>query len=291
MDEASLLNLDAWTYETIVEIVRTKQLEPARFEYRAVLNPERGDPEKLNERLRKTVCAMANTDGGYVIFGVRDRSVQVAKPENRVVGIPAAGDLLKEFGEKLKGIRLQPFFEATTRPISLPADACRALFAIHIPLSPRRPHEVDGTFYRRNEGGFNEPMDYHQVRDQMLLTEERLRKVSLLRLEIGQVRKQYEIATQSNTWHVLRFDTTSLKQVIADVSAVLPTRLMQTLLEIPLQAGIVNGHFERQARMGDNPPDRPGGLDVNGRLTNIAQLCQDCETRLAEIFGPLSLSD
>ncbi|MBV9121226.1 MAG: ATP-binding protein, partial [Chloroflexi bacterium] len=183
-----LRNLDAWTYDTIRHIVETKEFEPACFEYRAVLNPQRGDPERLNERLRKTVCAMANTDGGYVIFGVLDRAARDGPAEQRIVGIPAGGDLLKELGDKLKGIRLQPSFEVTTRPIALPAESNRVLFGVHVPLSPRRPHEVDGTFYRRNEGGFNEPMEYHQVRDQMLLTDERLRKLTLLRLDLLQLR-------------------------------------------------------------------------------------------------------
>lgn len=44
---------------------------------------------------------MANTDGGYILFGVRDRKQQVYSPEGRIVGIPLETDLLKEFGEKI----------------------------------------------------------------------------------------------------------------------------------------------------------------------------------------------
>ena len=39
-----------------------------------------------------------------------------------------------------------------------------------------------GVFYRRGEGGTAEKMRFHEVREQMLYTEERLRQLDLMRL-------------------------------------------------------------------------------------------------------------
>ncbi len=100
--------LDTWTYETVVEIVRKYDFEPGLFDFKGVLNGTGADQESLNRSIRKTACSMANSGGGFILFGVKDRSA--------------------------------------------------------------------------------ESMDYYEVRDQMLLSEERLRKMILLRLEISHIR-------------------------------------------------------------------------------------------------------
>ncbi len=47
----------------------------------------------------------------------------------------------------------------------------------------------NGTFYKRADTGSTEPMNWHEVRDQMLYTEGRLQQVRLLRLKIA--KEQY----------------------------------------------------------------------------------------------------
>jgi len=44
---------------------------------------------------------------------------------------------------------------------------------------------VENLFYRRGDGGSAEPMRYFEVRDQMMLTQDRHQRVVLLRLEIA----------------------------------------------------------------------------------------------------------
>ncbi len=68
----------------------------------------------------------------------------------------------------------------------------RGIFIFHIPLSPLRPHMFNGTFYKADTGS-TEPMNWHEVRDQMLYTEGRLQQVRLLRLKIAQIKKLREM--------------------------------------------------------------------------------------------------
>src|SRR5205085_8555952 len=139
----------------------------------------------------KTACSLANADGGFILFGVVDRKKEVNAPEERIVGIPLKDDLRKNFADKLTPIQRPIYFEATPTAITLPMDSTRGIFVVYIPKSPLRPHmdESKGVFYRRGEGGTAELMKFYEVQEQMMYTEERLRKLTLFRFELAQHRK------------------------------------------------------------------------------------------------------
>src|SRR5437899_2874706 len=82
-----------------------------------------------------TVCSMANTYGGFILFGVQDRKVPVAAPEHRIVGIPVGGDLLKEFGNKIESIQPEVYFEAVPQVLKRPDDPSKGVFVIRVPKS------------------------------------------------------------------------------------------------------------------------------------------------------------
>ena len=103
-----------------------------------------------------------------------------------------------------------------------------------------------GIFYRRTGGGGAKPMSFYEVRDQMLLTEEHRRRLTLLRLELVDLRERatriingiprsYESFT--------RFDTRSWKLLVADVLVLLPADdlgMLRELLSISAAADEVN---------------------------------------------------
>lgn len=84
---------DEWDYSTVERVVQLHEFEPGQFDYKEVLNPTRGpgSGELLNS-IRKTACSMANTDGGFILFGIQDRSVPAADPRDRIIGIPLGGE-------------------------------------------------------------------------------------------------------------------------------------------------------------------------------------------------------
>lgn len=104
--------------------------------------------------MRRTVCAMANSNGGWIVFGVKDRAT--GKPaRDRVVGIPLGSDLRREFGDKLAGIVQEVAFDASPTPIGVSGLPGQGIFIVRIPVSLRRPHQVteSGVFHRRGDGG------------------------------------------------------------------------------------------------------------------------------------------
>ena len=287
------------SYEDIVRVVERLEFEPGPVDFKEVLNPTgqgRGDAVLS---LRRTVCAMANSAGGWIVFGVRDRATGVAT-RDRVVGIPLGADLRHEFGQKLVGILPEVHFETNPAPIGIPGSSA-GLFVARIPVSALRPHMVSetGIFYRRGDGGAAEPMGYFHVRDQMLLTEERLRKVNLLRLDIAiQLQVSALIRESAPTRPImvaLRLDTSGFKSLVADVVTVLPAEpdLIQKLLAIPVQAAVANHYME----LANNPVT----FSLTGRdrllesseasllvvLAALDEICNAAEKRLGEAFGPL----
>jgi predicted HTH transcriptional regulator len=80
-------DVGAWNFETIVAIVEQHEFEPGRFDYKTVLNPtlaEGRDDHLIS--IRRTAVSVANGGGGYILFGIRDRTMKVAAARDRIGG-------------------------------------------------------------------------------------------------------------------------------------------------------------------------------------------------------------
>jgi predicted HTH transcriptional regulator len=153
-----------------------------------VLNPTGSDRNSYIASIRQTACSLANSGGGFILFGVKDRRTPVTAPEERITGIPIGGDLLKEFGNKIEAVQPEIYFEAVPQVRPLPTDLSTGVFVVSIPQNQRRPHMdlSNGVYYKRGEGGSAVAMSHYEVREQMMNTEDRKQKVNLLRLELAQ---------------------------------------------------------------------------------------------------------
>ena len=303
-------DLSKWSLATIRRIVRGAEFEPGTFDYKAVLKPTSNHDEH-RKRIRNTVCSMANTNGGYILFGIKDRRVQVATPEDRIAGIPLDGDLPHDFGITVRGIRPDVHFDPMLKPVTLANRPGKGLWVVYVPRSPLRPHEVDGVFYKRVDGGAAERMHVNEVRDQMLLSEERIRRVILLRLELRDLlhtSKAMDRGMKGNSNLAFdRFDASTFKALIADTCAILPPSdgLLGNLLTIGRVARRVNETLirlnEQYLRRWDpeNPmnftnPDRARSElheDVRVHREELEKLCKKSEATLVKYFGPLAEAD
>lgn len=249
-------SLDEWTYKTVLEVVRTYEFEPASFDYKEVLSATNKEHRnEHNNSICRTTCAMANTDGGFILFGVKDRRQVVVNPTERIVGIPLDSDLRKEFGDKLAPLQPNVHFETSPRPIQLPDDATRGIFIVRIPQSTRRPHMLGGKYYRRDAGGSAVMMDHSHVRDLMLLTEERLRNLPLLRSEIA----LFRIVLDANLGHFGRrlphyaygrFSTDALRALLGNTfSLPIGSTLLDDLLKLINLSQYFNGYMDTLAAL------------------------------------------
>ena len=160
--------LDDWTWDTVITIVKKHEFEPGIFDYKDALHPT-GDQKYRDahtDSVRRTVCSMANTSGGFILFGVLDHKKSASKPEERLKGISVKEDLRKEFGDKIAPLQPDVYFDATL--LRSPDDSSKGIFVVHIPHSLRRPHMIssNGAYYRRGEGGQAQLMNHYEVREQ-----------------------------------------------------------------------------------------------------------------------------
>ncbi len=298
-----LPGLAAWTIETVEEVLRTREFEPCRFDYKEVLVPERGDEKRREEHrlsIRKTACAMANTQGGLILFGVADRKANVASPEARIVGIPLDRDLAKEFGDQAQHIESELHFVVTPTPIRLRNDPLRGVFVVSIEESASRPHMVlpECVYYRRGDGGQNVKMRNHEVREQMMLTQERQARVRLFRIRLVRFhRLASEILRYTPDYYRChdRFDVTAYESLLPDVVSALPTDyVLDHLLTVSEKAVLFNAMIQRvirrRAKIGDVTVPVEGDIEphvVTSILWDIQRNCREAEERLKQEFEPL----
>ncbi len=283
-------HLEEWTYETVVNLVRKYEFEPGTFDYKSTLKAVGAKANEYIGSICRTVCSMANTDGGFILFGVQDRRVVVASPEVRIVGIPIGGDLLKEFGEKVQSVQPEVYFEAVPQVLQLPHDASKGILVIRVPKSFRRPHMylTTGAYYRRGDGGSAVTMTHYEVKEQMMYTEDRMKKVTLLRMELAQYREvmmslQHGGIPLPSTPY--RFDISAFKVLLADVCSLLPSDLLRDLLRVPLMAGMINNRLE--AVVSRRESASADGQNIYGELAEFYNFCGTCEEHLQNLFGSL----
>lgn len=303
-------NLTAWTYSTILAAVRLYEYEPAQLDFKEVLHTtEKKDQRKHNENLQKCVVSMANAPGGgCIIFGVRDpradNGAAILLPEGRIVGIPLGADLRKELGEKLSAIQPRPSFDVQVIP--LPDNPSRGVLVAAIPESPLRPHMDPSThaFYKRGAGGSAEPMDQHEVRDQMLYSVQRFQQIRLLRLELRTYRRLITVLRLDATGWFIHLDTDAFKTMLANVCDLLPADgiLLENLHLAATLAGSVNDAIRAGYNIWLNKTPTvlkgiPGysrrildNLRSQGEkpLDEFDRICSECEQALEALFGSLS---
>ena len=290
-------DINQWDYSTIYRLVTQRDAEPGIYDFKEVLSGTGSDEnkKKLNDSIRKTVCSMANADGGYIIFGEKDpKKHPNLTAEQRIVGIPKSPEYLKEFGNKISSIQRNVPCVYPDKLIDLPGNDTQGIFVAHIPLSPLRPHMIEGTFYTRVSTGSAEPMNWHEVRDQMLYTEGRLQKVRLLRLKIAQFKKLREMQLgyenlpnwQRELAMHLPYETGDFEALVADTCDLIPsqTNLLEKLLDLSRTAARINAALNHSVPFA--PITRQTVFAEESNL--LGDLCDKCEKQLAEIFGPLT---
>lgn len=222
-----------WTIETVRRVVAEHPRENDWLEYKERLVPE----------IAKTVCAMLNTRGGYIILGVSDDRER----EDRLVGTDLSGDLRLHLNNLLKGIEpsLATFDDEAIR-FALAERSGEGVWVVQLPTSDLRPHILEGRFYKRTPGGSNESMGAHEVRDQMILRETQLKRLEMLSLAFGQMQRTHdEMGRTSHPESVAaRFDTDSLGFLIGETAGLLPPNLMRKLLHARHLAGCANRRFD-----------------------------------------------
>ena len=168
-----------WTYENIKFMVDENQNESIWHDFKANI------PDVIG--LTKDCCAFANTEGGFIVLGIKEHRRQFS-----IEGIESDKELSNKFGQKIQAIPSIDFDQPKIIPIP---NSNRVLPVFHIPLSPKKPHvpsvREERRFWKRTNTG-NELMEYDEIRRAFQTTpQEKLNKIIQEQYEINKKNKSY----------------------------------------------------------------------------------------------------
>lgn len=209
--------LQDWTLDLVREIANSAMTENDWFDLKANLQAQ-------PEHQRKIVAAFANTQGGFLVFGVTS---------DRAVNGVSNTELPRDFGSKLThGLSPSVAFRFGN-PLTVSQTA--SVWICEVPRSQRGPHAVlvndHWVFPRRTESGSNVSMNVEEVRLAFQDTETRRSKLALVASElelIEAIAKRLldntaaEPTTLVNYWTFgTRYPTTLLDTVLGDAFTLL----------------------------------------------------------------------
>lgn len=132
-------NLSEWSEEWIKEILDNDQGEELFFDFKEGINAQ--DP-KHNHNIRKAVSSFANTLGGFIIFGIKDKAS--ASSWARLCGIVNSINFAKELTNKISAGKVIPhiFFDGPKIiPVQHNSNTYNVL-VIKIASSELKPHAI-----------------------------------------------------------------------------------------------------------------------------------------------------
>lgn len=176
--------LEGWDLRAILSLLAQGVFESDRFDFKESLPDPRNEPEKLG--LRKTCAALANSAGGFLVFGVKDQ--KDLPHEQRVAGFEATFDLPERFGNFPAQCEPSVSWIFKNPPVVLPNGRC--VHVVQVPKGRSGPHAVpDGgrlLFFKRTSKG-NEHMSYHELRSMFVDGARRHSDLALLSTEIQRI--------------------------------------------------------------------------------------------------------
>ncbi len=234
--------LTDWTLNVLAGMLKRGVFEDETFDFKEMLPDSRNNDGK--DRLKKTCAAFANSEGGFLVFGVTNSK----KTPERIPGIDANLDFPEQFGNFPKSCSPSVAWEFRNPPLRLVSG--RVVHIVYVPKGWRAPHAVEASgawaFQKRTNKG-NEPMSIEEVRSAFLGFYEKRLKLQLLRSEILTLADNAQDIrnTDPKKYSLVSFDTAIIDSVIADTYSITAERqkLHQALSRLRQATRIANNRI------------------------------------------------
>lgn len=169
-----LFDKQIYSIEDIEQLIANQAEENLNLEFKSSDSLDFNDPklkEKNKIELSKDVSAMANSDGGLIIYGIREKN-HVAKSKTFIDGNIVTKERIEQIIQSRIKRRITSF---EVIPVRENDDFKKSFYIIKIHESEDSPHMAyDGVYYKRNNFNVIKYMEY-EVRREYL----RIRKSNL----------------------------------------------------------------------------------------------------------------
>lgn len=116
--------------------------------------------KKNRDEIAKDVSAMANSDGGWLVYGVEESG---HLPERLDAGVPD-DSITREWIENVLSANISPSIPGL-KIVQIPGQNGHSYFAIEIPKSYGGPHQAPNKRYYKRYNFKSSPMDDYEIRD------------------------------------------------------------------------------------------------------------------------------
>ncbi len=238
--------LTDWSVTTIVELLEKDMFETDRFDYKQAL-PD-SDDARGKGRLRHACCAFANSDGGFIVFGIADDRFKTST--ERLVGMDPAMDFPQHFGNYPKNCVQSIEWDFLNPPLKL--DTGNVIHVVEIPKSWKAPHasgnQEEGWSFKKRTNQGTEGMTIEEIRSAFLGVYEKRLKLQLLRTELLTLKDSAEAAFISDDdeldkrYSLVTFDVSVMESIIADTYLITSqdTDFLQNLTKIRYLSKVAN---------------------------------------------------
>ncbi len=290
--------LGEWDVSAITDILSKGLFETEDFDFKTMLPDSRDSTGKT--RLRGACVAFANSNGGFLVFGVSDD--RSAAPVKRLVGLDPVLDFPAQFGDYPK--ICVPSVDWSFRNPAIVLPSSRVIHVVQIPKSWKAPHAVGSPdegwrFLKRTNKG-DEGMNMDEVRAAFLAFYEKRLRLQLLRGELAGLREAALGAriTDPNRmethYSLVTFDTTVIASILADTYplTVSSPQLLEALARLRHEVMIANNKTKlffsvvELPMSGKNVVIRRQNEFMGPKCGGIAALCETAIQALDEILKP-----
>lgn len=178
-----ILSLDDWNLGYVKELLEGGYSEDREFEFKSALPTSDNKNGRL--RIRTVVASFANSHGGILIFGVKDKA---DKALDRIVGVPKNEEYPVLFGNLITCLVPRPDYRFKNPPIDLGGgkvlQVCQVLESYNKPCAYEEDNKyifpirtTKGTDYMRYEEIRENFIGYAHMRDKLYLLEEELVRI------------------------------------------------------------------------------------------------------------------
>lgn len=152
--------VSTWTEAALVNFIKTGAEESVHLDYKDSRSLQLSD--RCKKDLSKDVSAFANSDGGTIVYGIREENhlpIEIDEGSDPAV-------ITKEWLENILLSTIQRRIDGLEiHPVSLTNQPGRVAYVIVVPASQRAPHMAyDKRFYKRHNFQ-SVPMEEYEVRD------------------------------------------------------------------------------------------------------------------------------
>jgi hypothetical protein len=281
--------LEQWDYDYLLELTKSGTGESDWYEFKSDFVP-------AND-VTATVCALANTRGGFYVLGIND--------DGEIPGVEANKELAHIFRKKIRADPHIHFLGPKLIPIPNNENVVPVFY---IPLSSDRPHlpsiKDERVFWKRINGG-KEQMTYLEILMAFHNYEERREKIKLLYVELRSNKTSLQSILEStdsedpNEYSPSTLEYSMLNTLLVDLYSIIgkDSDLIGDLLNIRFILNAINNEskiFFRKVSIpiGSNVPKIESHKGyVRNQINRVMPLIDRCLYNLENSYGiknPLS---